>query len=42
METNASKIFLANCNDKGKVAQGVSKLKTQGTIKSNIPISFIS
>ena len=42
METNTSRIYLVKWRDKGKVAYGVSKLKTQGTVKSNIVISIIS
>ena len=41
MATNASRIFLIKWGDKGKVAYGVSKLKTQGSMKSNIPTYVI-
>ena len=40
MATNTSIIFPVKWSDKGNVAYGVSKLKTQGTVKSNILISF--
>ena len=41
MAKNTSRIFLVKRSDKGKVANGVSKLKTQGqgTVKSNILIA---
>ena len=41
MATNASRIFLIKWGDKGKVAYDVSKLKTQGSMKSNIPTYVI-
>ena len=42
MATNTSRVFLVKWSDNGKVAYGVSKLKTQDTVKSNILTSFIS
>ena len=39
MATNTSRIFLVKRSDKGKVAYGVSKLKIQGTVRSNILIA---
>ena len=41
MVTNASRMFLVKRSDKVKSVYGVSKLKTQVTVKSNIFISFI-
>ena len=41
MATNASITFPVKWSDKGKAACGVSKLKTQGTVKSNILIYII-
>ena len=42
METNTSRIFLVKWGDKGKVAYGVSKLRTHGAVKSNIFKSILS
>ena len=42
MVVNNSRIFLVKGNDKCEVVYGVSKLKTQGTVKSNVLISLIS
>ena len=39
MATNTSRIFLVKRSGKGKAAYGVSKLKTQGTVRSNILIA---